>query len=148
MDHEPTTAADFTNHRGVRVLGRAISRNIRTPLHSVQGFLELLALSDLDEEQRDAFDYIIRDTDTLARAADRLLLLCRLLGNERDSADDIFVVPELLGVATATVRGDIRTTIDRRVPTSLIGDADDLRQGLPELLANPGQHRGGRARLA
>lgn len=148
MDHEPTTAADFTNHRGVRVLGRAISRNIRTPLHSVQGFLELLALSDLDEEQRDAFDYIIRDTDTLARAADRLLLLCQLLGNERDSREDIFDLPELLGVATATVRGDIRTTIDRRVPTSLIGDADDLRHVLTELLANAEQHVGGPITLA
>jgi CheY-like chemotaxis protein/anti-sigma regulatory factor (Ser/Thr protein kinase) len=148
MDHEPTTDHDLTNHRGARVLGRAISRNIRTPLHSVQGFLELLALSDLDDEQRDAFDYIMRDTDTLARAADRLLLLCQLLGNERASHEDIFDLPEVLGTATATVRGDIRTTIDRRVPTSLIGDADDLRHVLTELLDNAAQHVGGPITLA
>jgi CheY-like chemotaxis protein/HPt (histidine-containing phosphotransfer) domain-containing protein len=148
MDHQPTTATDITNLRGVRVLAGAISRNIRTPLHSVQGFLELLALSGLDEKQRDTFAYIMRDTDTLARAADRLLLLCQLLGNERTSREDIFDLPELLGEATTAVRGDIRTTIDRRVPTSLIGDADDLRHVLMELLDNAARHVGGPVTLA
>ncbi len=133
---------------GFRVIAAAISRDVRTPLHSVLGFLELLGISGLDDEQRDTFHYVVRDTDTLARAADRLLMLCELVAGDQPTAREPFTVSELLGEAAASTHADVRIALDRAVPDRLIGDVAGLEQLLKELLDNAATHATGEITLA
>ena len=51
------TTAAARSHPGLepelgRLIEGGLSRAVRTPLHSLLGFLELLAMSDVDAEQR------------------------------------------------------------------------------------------------
>jgi CheY-like chemotaxis protein len=133
---------------GFRAIAGAISRDVRTPLHSVLGFLELLGISGLDGEQRDTFEYVMRDTDTLARAADRLLLLCELVTGDHATTYEPFDVSELLGEAAAGTDADVRIVLDPQVPTNLIGDVANLEQLFKELLDNAAAHGTGQVTLA
>jgi CheY-like chemotaxis protein len=133
---------------GFRAIAGAISRDVRTPLHSVLGFLELLGISGLDGEQRDTFEYVMRDTDTLSRAADRLLLLCELVAGDHATSYEPFDVSELLGEAAAGTDADVRIVLDTAVPPNLIGDVANLEQLLKELLDNAAAHGSGQITLA
>jgi CheY-like chemotaxis protein len=146
MTPRPLTAGSADGD-GLRVLAGAISSDVRTPLHSVQGFLELLGMSGLSPAQRDTFDFVMRDTEALARTADRLLLLCQLLCGQRQVRDQRFDLIELLGQATASVLSDVHVVLDRDVPATLTGDADSVRQLLEELLENACRHTPGRVTL-
>lgn len=117
-----------------------IGRDLRTPLHSMLGFLELLGMTKLDAEQRRTFEYVMTDADGMTRAADRLLLLCRLGAGEERGAARTFEVPELLGSVAAGVSAEVAVKIDRDVPGRLSGDENQLRLLLGELLDNAISH--------
>ncbi|OLF18116.1 response regulator [Actinophytocola xanthii] len=146
MTAAPSSAASADGN-GLSVLAGAVSSDLRTPLHSVQGFLELLGMSGLSPAQRDTFDFVMRDTEALVRTADRLLLLCQLLAGERQARDQPFNTAELLGHATASVLSDVHVVLDRDVPATLSGDATSIRQLLEELLENACAHTPGRVTL-
>src|SRR4051794_13622977 len=65
-----------------RFLGGAIGQKLRTPLHSLLGFLELLAEDDLNEDQQRLVEHVMDGADGLLVASDRLQALVRLLADD------------------------------------------------------------------
>lgn len=122
-----------------RLLAAAISHGVRTPLHSLLGFLELLAVTDLDTDQHRMLDELMSGADSLLTASDRLLLLVSMLaGGEPPRQEADFAPADLVGEVIAELPADGLTSvrIDRSLPARLLGDRSSLRQLLTELVGN------------
>lgn len=132
-----------------RVLIAAVSHGVRTPLHSLLGFLELLATSDLDDEAHGIVTEARAGGDELMVAGDRLLVLLRLLIGERPAPPQPFSIAELLrDVARAAgPDGAVWAEANSYLPATVRGDFEALRQLLIELASNAVRHGGRQSRL-
>ncbi|NHC44422.1 response regulator [Motilibacter aurantiacus] len=123
-----------------RLLGQTMGSAVRTPLHSLLGFLELLAASDVDADQRRLVDQLVSSAEELLSASSRVTWLLRLAAGDatrHDQRVDLAdVVAELAEVPGARVRAVVAGT----APGSLVTDASALHQLLGELLANAAVH--------
>ena len=122
------------------VLERALSQAVRTPLHSLMGFLELLAMTGLDDDQRRLHDRLVDSAEELLAGSDRVLWLLRL-------ADDTYR-PRPARVHLATFAAEVAAAGDGVVSTVVAADAPQhvdtdlavLHQLLQELLGNARLH--------
>lgn len=121
-----------------RVLSAAVAHGIRTPLHSLLGFLELLSMGELDDGQRDTLDQALGGADELLAASDRLWSLVRLVTDDRPARRDSFALRALVAdVATGAGAGaPVQVTIGAGVPSQVTGDSAYLHQVLSELVDN------------
>jgi CheY-like chemotaxis protein/anti-sigma regulatory factor (Ser/Thr protein kinase) len=127
-----------------RLLVAAFSHGVRTPLHSLLGFLELLATSDLDDDAHSLVTEARAGGMELLVAEDRLLILLRLLIEDQPARPQPFSLADLLvDVARgAGPEGAVRADTNPYLPATLRGDAEALRQLLFELASNGVQHGG------
>lgn len=127
----------------VRLLSNSLAFGIRTPLHSLLGFGELLVTSDLDDGQRQLAEQVITGAEEVLSACHRLGSLLGILSrtDQRPTART-FELPELLGEVTAAVGATttVGVRIDPRIPTALTGDRDALVDTLSELVTNAVAH--------
>jgi len=132
-----------------RLLVGAVSHGVRTPLHSLLGFLELLATTDLDPEARTLLSEARAGGDELLAASDRLLILVRLLAGESEAPRHPFSPADLLRDIAITAGPDGAIWIDANpyLPASLRGDAESLRQLLTELATNAVRHGATQSRI-
>jgi CheY-like chemotaxis protein len=132
-----------------RLLVGAVSHGVRTPLHSLLGFLELLATTDLDTEARTLLSEARAGGDELLAASDRLLILVRLLAGESEAPRQSFSPADLLRDIAITAGPDGAIWIDANpyLPASLRGDAESLRQLLTELATNAVRHGATQTRI-
>lgn len=124
-----------------RILTSGISRSLRTPLHTLMGFLELLGMTELDDDQLRMVEHMTDDAESLIRASDRLLLLLRLTG--RDQArrpQDSFELDRLIGEACPPTTAELQIRVDPQLPGRFRGDRADLLQILRELVDNAVTH--------
>ncbi|WP_432824980.1 response regulator [Dactylosporangium sp. CA-092794] len=126
-----------------RLLARAVGHGLRTPLHSLLGFLELLSGTDLDGETRHLVNDARESGDELLAASERLTVLLRLLTGEAPAPPQPFGPHDLLreialeaGDRTAAVVVDANPYL----PSVLHGDVHALRLLLTELVANAVGH--------
>lgn len=133
------------NAEVARALIAAVSHGVRTPLHSLLGFLELLATADLDDEAHSIVAEARAAGGELRVAGDRLPILLRLLTGDRPATPTSFSVVGLLReVARRTgPDGAIWTDTNPYLPATVRGDVEALQQLLLELASN-GVHYGGR----
>jgi CheY-like chemotaxis protein/HPt (histidine-containing phosphotransfer) domain-containing protein len=127
----------------VRLLSTSLVHGIRTPLHSLLGFGELLVMSDLDENQRQLAEQVISGAEEVLSACHRLgSLLGTLVPGDQPPPARMFELPELLGEVTAVVNttASVSVQIDPRVPNALVGDRDALVEALTELVTNAVAH--------
>lgn len=119
-----------------------VSHELRTPLNSILGFGQLLQFGDLDDEQRDGVDHIVRAGDHLLALIDEVLDIAQLeAGEMRLSLEPV----DVREVTVETV-GMMRPLADRRnvhieVDTDQLdvhvrADRQRLKQVLLNLLAN------------
>ena len=119
------------------------SHELRSPLTSIKGFVELLERSpDLNERQREFVDIILRSTDRLVDLVNDLLDVARIEAdrvelNQRpiDVGEEVREVAELMGARIADKRQRLDLRIDPALPAAL-ADASRVRQIVANLLTN------------
>lgn len=120
------------------------SHELRTPLASIRGYLQLAERGMLDEEARArALARMTAETDRMAHIVTELLLLARL-----DQRPEIPRRPVDLGRLARDGAADLHAVQpDRRVdvhlpdsPVTALGDEDQLRQVVVNLVANVQTH--------
>ena len=119
------------------------SHELRSPLTSIKGFIELLERSpDLSERQREFVDIILRSTDRLVELVNDLLDVAKIEAdrvelNQRpiDVGEEVREVAELMGPRIADKHQQLDLRIAPALPAAL-ADASRVRQIVANLLTN------------
>jgi signal transduction histidine kinase/CheY-like chemotaxis protein len=120
------------------------SHELRSPLTSIKGFVELLARSsaDMAPKQREFIDIILRSTDRLVDLVNDLLDVARIEAdrveiNRRptDIGEEVKEVAELMGPRIAHKGQMLALHVDPALPPAL-ADASRVRQIVANLLTN------------
>ncbi len=120
-----------------------MSHEIRTPMNGIIGMAELLALTELDDRQRDYVETIGTSGDALMLVINDILDFSKLDAGRivldpqpfslRDAAEDVCA---LLGTAVADKGIDLLLRYAPDLPEQFVGDAGRVRQILTNLLGN------------
>lgn len=120
-----------------------VNHEVRTPLTSVLGYLELLAETDLTPSQQAFVDTIGRSSQRLLHLVDELLDYGALESGSVRPATDPFDVRRVAAAASERVsdraeRGGLalRCTVAAAVPARVLGDAGRVESVIGELLDN------------
>jgi signal transduction histidine kinase/HAMP domain-containing protein/ActR/RegA family two-component response regulator len=130
------------------------SHELRSPLTSIKGFVELLARSSegMNERQREFIDIILRSTDRLVELVNDLLDVARIDADKvelelrsTDVGEAIREVTELLATRVAEKRQQLEVSVATALPPAM-ADPGRLRQIIANLLTNAHQYtpEGGR----
>jgi signal transduction histidine kinase/DNA-binding response OmpR family regulator/HAMP domain-containing protein len=130
------------------------SHELRSPLTSIKGFVELLARSaeGMNERQREFIDIILRSTDRLVELVNDLLDVARIDADKvelerrpTDVGEAIREVTELLATRVAEKRQQLEVRVAAALPSAM-ADPGRLRQIIANLLTNAHQYtpEGGR----
>ena len=120
-----------------------MSHEIRTPLYGVLGNLELMALTDMSERQRQYLEIIQSSSTVLFQLISNVLDVSKIESGQMAVEATPFnprqLVEEAVLAFTATARNkglQMDAEIDPQVPAQLRGDAGRIRQILHNLLGN------------
>lgn len=135
-------AAPVPNGRPVaRLLESALAQTLRTPLHSVLGFGELLMMTELDSDQHRLVEQVMAATEELLAGSHRLtVLLGTLSGAAAPTAQPFELSGVLADVQAIAGHTGITVQVDPAVPATMVGDVEALRYVLAELVTNAVQH--------
>lgn len=121
----------------------SLSHEIRTPLSSVIGFAEILKDTDLDEDQKEYVDTILRCSETLLHLISDVLDLSKIENGSLEIDHHIFNVKELhndiykMFILRCSEKGlFFEMKLDEEIPELLKGDSHRLRQVLMNLISN------------
>jgi PAS domain S-box-containing protein len=118
-----------------------VSHEVRTPLTSIRGYLELLSDGQLSMEQREFTTIIGRNSDRLLRLINDLLFIAQIedgrLTVEHDRLDlGPIVAQALVAAAPMATAGEVELSGDDGLALPITGDADRLAQLLDNLVSN------------
>ncbi len=120
-----------------------MSHEIRTPMHGIIGFAELLARSELDNEQKQFVGYITSSAQSLLMLINDILDLSKIEAGKLDLEAVEFDLRQLVEGTSALIAEsakernlNLMTYVDPKISQMLIGDPGRLRQILLNLLSN------------
>jgi signal transduction histidine kinase len=118
-----------------------VSHEVRTPLTSILGYLELLTELELTDEARSYATIIGRNSDRLVRLTNDLLFIAQIedgqLTVERDRVDLGPIIAEALAAAAPRAKtGDVAIADYEEISLPLTGDGGRLAQLLDNLISN------------
>jgi PAS domain S-box-containing protein len=118
-----------------------VSHEVRTPLTSIRGYLELLSDEQLTSEQREFTNIIGRNSDRLLRLINDLLFIAQIedgrLTVEHDRIDlGPIVAQALVAAAPMAKAGEVELSGDDSLALPVTGDAGRLAQLLDNLVSN------------
>ena len=120
-----------------------MSHEIRTPINGIVGSVDVLKLSNLDEEQSEFLGYIQSSVKNLLAIVNGILDLSKVEAGMIELEQAPFslrdCLNEVIGTQLATVRGKglaLHAEVDPDVPNLLVGDQLRLQQIVLNLLSN------------
>ena len=120
-----------------------MSHEIRTPMNGIMGFLDLLSLTTLDEEQQELLKDARSATDVLLFIINDILDFSKIEAGKVVMEKVTFrmdtLIEECVGLAQTKAKEkklEFFTDIKSQVPDELIGDPARLRQIINHLLSN------------
>ncbi len=135
-------AADAANRSKSGFLSR-MSHELRTPLNAVSGFAQLLELGDLDQEQREAVDQILKGGNHLLELINEVLDISRIESGDLALSPEPVLASSVLSDAMELIRPlasqhSIQLVGDRHATcgTYVFADRQRLKQILLNLLSN------------
>ena len=121
----------------------SIIHDIRTPMNAVMGYLELLNLSETDQEKKDYLDTAIRSGESMVTLINDALDIAKMVSGQMKIEQRPFdPLRELDDVAklfynTSRSKGVIFTVyMDPKLPKAMISDPHRIRQIMNNLLSN------------
>jgi signal transduction histidine kinase len=130
------------DHQSTRDLAAAATHDIKTPLATMTGFLQLLETGDLDSRTTDEVLGRLMTSTSYASA-----LITGLLDVLRAGAHDEVAVPLDLGAVLADVEADLRVrhpgvVVERRADGRVLGNPTDTRRLFENLAENAVRYAG------
>jgi PAS domain S-box-containing protein len=118
-----------------------VSHEVRTPLTSILGYLELLSEQELSAEQRTYTAIIDRNSSRLLRLINDLLFIAEIedgqLTVEHDEVDlGVIIAEALTAAAPAAGTGAVELVGDASVSLPIMGDGGRLAQLFDNLISN------------
>ncbi|WNV75003.1 response regulator [Geodermatophilus sp. DSM 44513] len=133
-------AAAAADPAGAPTVERALSQAVRTPLHSLLGFLELLGMSPLQPDQRRLHDQLVDSAEDLLTGSDRVLWLVRLLGGQhRPRPARVHLAVFVAELAAESAR-PVSVVVAPDAPAHLETDLAALHRLVTELVTNAVVH--------
>eukprot|EP00977_Amphora_coffeiformis_P028493 scaffold35467_cov199-Amphora_coffeaeformis.AAC.8 len=120
-----------------------IAHELRTPIHQVVGYADMLEFTNLSEFQLESVNLIQRSTESLMAIINDLLDMNRIESGNLDVAKVHFPFQGLLNACIATAEKDatlkglpVKCNYSTLLPINIVGDPNKLRQVLLNLLGN------------
>ena len=136
---QPKTAGD------IEVSGfiKQLSHDIRTPMNTIVGSVELISRENVSDSVRESLIDIRQATDAITLMTDELIDLVRIVNNEITLSTDEYCFEDIiLDVRHNIERGcerrglDYEVTVDEAIPYRLFGDAFRITKMLNKIIGN------------
>jgi signal transduction histidine kinase/CheY-like chemotaxis protein len=135
-------AAEVANRAKSEFLAN-MSHELRTPLNGIMGMLQVIESTPLTEKQEDYIESALEASGNLLTVINDILDLSRIEAGKLELCEEEFHLPDILRVVTELLRQEankkkinLHYSVNRDIPSLLVGDSGRIRQIFFNLVGN------------